>query len=349
MPDIFFISRIMGLGAISFLFALAWTPLLVRFLEKHKMGKQIRTEGVPYFAKHHGKKEGTPTMGGILIWMTVLFLTLLFWVLAKAGDGTIFQNLDFLTRKETLLPLGALIASALVGLGDDLLGIFKIGSNGGGLKIRHRLLIYTAIAVFGAWWFFVKLEWDLVHVPFLGDFNIGLWYILVFIFVLVATAFSTNQTDGLDGLAGGILLIGFAAYGAIAFSQGKMDLAAFCGVIIGALLAFLWFNIYPARFFMGDTGSMSLGITLGIIAMLTNYFLLLPLIFFIPVVESVSTAVQILSKRIRKKKIFLSAPIHHHFEAKGWHETKITMRFWMINGTMAVIGLILVFIEVITK
>ncbi len=345
MPDIFYISRVLGLAAISFIFALAWTPVLTHFLYKYRLGKQIRTKGVPVFAKFHKKKEGTPTMGGILIWGTVLFLTLLFWFLAQIGEGSILENFNFLTRKETLLPLGALIASALVGLGDDLLGILKIGPNGGGLKIRHRLLIYAFIAVFGAWWFFYKLDWDLIHVPFIGDFNIGWWYILIFVFVLVATAFSTNETDGLDGLVGGILLIAFASYGVIAFAQGKMDLAAFCGVIIGALVAFLWFNIYPARFFMGDTGAMSLGITLGIIAMLTNAFLILPFIFFIPVMESLSVIIQITSRKIRNKKVFLSAPIHHHFEGKGWPESKITMRFWMINGVMAVIGLIIIFIE----
>ncbi|MBL7053340.1 MAG: phospho-N-acetylmuramoyl-pentapeptide-transferase [Candidatus Portnoybacteria bacterium] len=345
MPDIFYISRVLGLAAISFIFALVWTPVLTHFLYKYRLGKQIRTKGVPVFAKFHKKKEGTPTMGGILIWGTVLFITLLFWLLAKTGQGTILENFNFLTRRETLLPLGALIASALVGLGDDLLGIFKIGPNGGGLKVRHRLLIYTIIATFGAWWFYHKLEWDLVHIPFVGDFNIGWWYILVFVFILVATAHSTNLTDGLDGLVGGILLIAFASYGVIAFSQGKFDLAAFCGVIIGALVAFLWFNIHPARFFMGDTGAMSLGITLGIIAMLTNAFLILPLIFFIPVIESLSVIIQITSRKIRNKKVFLSAPIHHHFEGKGWPESKITMRFWMVNGVMAVIGLIIIFIE----
>jgi len=337
----------MILGAISFLLALSWTPAWVRLLRRYRLGKQIRTEKVPVFAKFHQKKEGTPTMGGVLIWGTVFFLTFLFWLVDVIGDGTIFSNLNFLTRGETLLPLGALVASALVGMGDDLLGIFKIGPNGGGLKVRHRLIMYTIIAVFGAWWFFIKLDWDLVHIPFVGDYNVGLWYIPIFIFVLVATAFSTNETDGLDGLAGGILLIAFAAYGAIAFSQGKMDLAAFCGVIIGALVAFLWFNIYPAKFFMGDTGAMSLGITLGIIAMLTNYFMLLPLIFFIPVMESLSVIIQVLSKKIRGKKVFLSAPIHHHFQGKGWPETTVTMRFWIINGVAAVIGLVLVFTEVI--
>ena len=211
--------------------------------------------------------------------------------------------------------------------------------------MRHRLLIYTTIAAFGAWWFFWKLDWDLIHIPFVGDFNIGWWYIPLFVFVLVATAFSVNETDGLDGLVGGVLLIAFGAYAVIAFSQGKMDLAVFCGVIIGALLAFLWFNIHPARFFMGDTGAMSLGITLGIIAMLTNAFLLLPLIGFVLVVESASVIIQLLSKTIRHKKIFRSTPIHHHFEAIGWPETRITMRFWIIGGVMAAIGLILVFVE----
>jgi phospho-N-acetylmuramoyl-pentapeptide-transferase len=346
MPDIFYISLILIFGALSFIFALAWTPALMYFLEKYRLGKQIRTKGTPIFAKFHKKKQGTPTMGGILIWGTVLVLTLLFWGLAQIGQGTFLEKLNFLSRKETLLPLGALVASALVGLFDDLLGIFKkIGSNGGGLRVKHRLLIYAGIAVFGAWWFFYKLEWDLVHVPFVGDFNIGWWYILVFVFVLVATAFSVNETDGLDGLAGGILLIAFASYGAIAFAQGKMDLAVFCGVIIGALVAFLWLNIYPARFFMGDTGAMSLGITLGIIAMLTNAFLILPLIGFVLVLESASVIIQVVFKKVFKRKVFLSAPIHHHFEAKGWRETQITMRFWIIGGIMAVIGLVLVFAE----
>jgi len=332
----------LGLSALSFIFALAWTPALIHFLEKYRLGKQIRQEGAPIFNKFHQKKKGTPTMGGILIWGTVLIVSLILWWLSRMG---VWPSLNFLNQKQTLLPLGALIASALVGLGDDLLDVFKKGHNGGGLKMRHRLLIYTAIAAFGAWWFYYKLQWDLIHVPFVGDFNIGWWYIPLFIFILVATAFSVNETDGLDGLAGGVLLIAFASFAVIAFSQGKMDLAVFCGVIIGALLAFLWFNIHPARFFMGDTGAMSLGIVLGIIAMLTNAFLLLPFIGFILVMESVSVIVQIISKKIRNKKVFLSTPIHHHFEALNWPETKITERFWIISGVIAAVGLILSLID----
>jgi len=285
-------------------------------------------------------------MGGVLIWGTVVFLAVVFWILSKLTPvGSIFSDLNFLTRTQTLLPLGILIFSALVGLVDDLIDVSKIGGKGEGLKIKNRIFIYTLIGAIGAWWFYFKLDWDLIHVPFLGDFNIGPWYILVFLFVIIATAFSTNETDGLDGLAGGILLVAFASYAVISYSQGRIELASFCGAIIGALLAFLWFNIHPARFFMGDTGSMSLGITLGVIAMLTNSAFFLPFIAFILVVESLSVIIQMISKKIKHKKLFLSTPIHHHFEAKKWPETKVTMRFWIIAGVMAVIGLILYFID----
>ncbi|MDD2753643.1 MAG: phospho-N-acetylmuramoyl-pentapeptide-transferase [Candidatus Portnoybacteria bacterium] len=346
MSDLFQISRILGLAALSFVVAFALTPLWVHFLTKWRLGKQIRAEGAPVFNKFHQKKEGTPTMGGLLIWVTVLFLALLFWALTKIGVDGIIGKLNFLNRSQTLLPLGALVASAIVGLADDLLGIFRIGPNGGGLKMRHRLLIYTAIASFGAWWFYYKLSWSTVHIPFIGNFDIGLWYVPVFIFILVATSFSVNETDGLDGLAGGTLMTAFGAYGVIAYAQGHFDLAAFCGVIIGALLAFLWFNINPAKFFMGDTGAMSLGITLGIIAMITNQFLLLPIIGLVLVAESASVIIQLVSKKLRNgKKVFISAPIHHHLEAKGWPESQITMRFWIISFMTASVGLIIAFLD----
>lgn len=346
MSDLFQISRILSLTALAFTVSIALTPLWLRVLYKYQLGKQIRAEGAPIFNQLHQKKEGTPTMGGLLIWLTTLVLALLFWGLAKLGIDSIIGKLNFLNRSQTLLPLGALVASALVGLADDLLGVLRIGSKGGGLKMRHRLIIYTMIATFGAWWFYSKLAWSTIHIPFVGNFDIGIWYVLIFIFILVATSFSVNETDGLDGLAGGTLLTAFGAYGVIAFTQGHYDLAAFCSVIIGALLAFLWFNIHPARFFMGDTGAMSLGITLGIIAMLTNQFLLLPLIGFILVIESLSALAQIISKKVRRgKKIFLSAPLHHHLEAKGWPEAKITMRFWIISWMTASLGLIIAFLD----
>ncbi len=340
--ETFNIIKIFILTTVAFILAMAWTPLLTHFLYKYKMGKQIRDEkSAPIMSALHKSKSGTPTMGGLLIWVTTLFLALLFYNLSEWTNIEIFKKLNFLTRSQTLLPLGALVASALVGLVDDYFNVKKIGPSGGGLKMRHRLIIYTLIAIIGAWWFYFKLDWDLIRIPFLGNFEIGPWYIPIFIFIIVATSFSVNESDGLDGLAGGLLLASFAAFGAIAFSQGKFDLAAFCGVTIGSLLAFLWFNINPARFFMGDTGAMSLGVTLGIVAMLTNSVVLLPIIGFLFVVESMSVIIQVLSKKIRKKKIFLSTPIHHHFEAKGWPEPKIVMRFWVITAVTAVIGLII--------
>ncbi len=334
------VARLLILTSTSFLVAFFAAPLLTHFLFKYRLGKQIRTEGAPIFARIHGVKEGTPTMGGILIWGTTLFLAISFWLLSLFFDG-FFKQFNFLSRAQTFLPLGALIFSAILGFIDDLLGIFKIGPKGGGLSMKRKILLYTAVAVIGAYWFYFKLGWNIFYIPFLGNFIVGIWYIPIFIFIIVATAFSTNETDGLDGLAGGVLLFAFAALGALAFSQGHYDLAAFTGVIVGALLAFLWFNIYPARFFMGDTGAMSLGVTLGIIAMLTNAALLLPLIAFILVFESGSVIIQVISKKFRGKKIFLSTPIHHHFEAIGWPETKVTMRFWIISAVTAAIGLII--------
>jgi phospho-N-acetylmuramoyl-pentapeptide-transferase len=266
----------------------------------------------------------------------------LFSFLADVMPGDIFKYLNFFSRSETLLPLGALVASAIIGLLDDWLDVSGRGVfGGGGLKLKHRLLIYALIAAAGAAWFYFKLDWTVFHIPFFGNFEISWWYIPVFIFVIVATSFSVNETDGLDGLAGGTLMIAFAAYGIIAFALGRYELAAFCGVIIGALLAFLWFNIPPARFYMGDTGAMSLGVTLGVIAMLTNSALFLPLIGLIFLIESLSVIIQMLSKKFRGKKVFLSSPIHHHFQALGWPESKIVMRFWVIASMGAVLGLLI--------
>ena len=343
----FYIIKILLLTASAFIFAILWTPLLTHYLYKYKMGKQIRNNGkTPIYSKLHAHKSGTPTMGGILVWLTVLILALVLYYLGSVLPWEIFKQLNFLSRSQTLLPLGALVATALIGLFDDWLDVRGKGIlGGGGLRVKHRLLIYTIIAAIGAWWFYFKLDWDVFHVPFLGDYQLGWPYVLIFILVLVATAFSVNETDGLDGLAGGALLICFAAFGVIAFSTGKYDLAAFCGVIAGALLAFLWFNIAPARFIMGDTGAMSLGITLGVITMLTNSALILPIIGWVFVIESGSVILQLLSKKIRGKKIFISSPIHHHFEALGWPETKIVMRFWVIAGLSAAIGLMVFLLD----
>ncbi len=347
----FYVTKIFFFATLSFLIAMLLTPFLMKILYKYNLGKKIRDEKTtPIFSKMHKKKVGTPVMGGILIWGTTIIIAVSFYYLSKFTKIEFFTNYNFLTRPQTLLPLGALFASALIGLVDDYLNTRQIGPNGGGFKASHRLFIYSALAIIvasiGASWFYWKLEWDLIRIPFVGNFEIGFWSIPLFILVIVSTAFSVNEIDGLDGLAGGVLLAMFTAYSAISFVQGKYDLATFCGVIVGALLAFLWFNINPAKFFMGDTGAMSLGVTIAIVAMLTNTVLLLPILGFLLVVESGSVIIQCLSKKFRHgKKVFLSSPIHHHLEAKGWKEATIVMRFWVISAISTVIGLIIVLID----
>jgi len=343
----FYIAKILLLTTGAFIFTMAWTPLLTNFLYKHKLGKQIRDDGTtPFFTKMHAHKTGTPTMGGILVWGTVLIFSLLFFYLPKILPFDILKNLNFLSRSQTLLPLGCLVASALIGLADDFLDVRKKGHKNRGIKFSHKLILYAIIALIGAFWFYFKLDWDVARIPFLGNFSLDWYYILFFTAVVVGTAFAVNQTDGLDGLAGGTLLVSFVSYGIIAFVVQKYDLASFCGVIVGALLAFLWFNINPARFFMGDTGSISLGITLALVALYTNTVFILPFLGFIFVVEALSSIIQLVSKKLRKnKKVFLSSPIHHHLEAIGWPEPKIVMRFWVIAGISAIIGLIIFLLD----
>lgn len=332
------------MAMISFLVALAITPSVANFLYRFKAGKQIRS-GIKYFSELHQKKEGTPTMGGIIIWGTTIGLAIIIWLLAYLFDG-LWSYLNFINRAQTYLPLAALAIAAVLGLIDDILGVLKIGRpNGGGLTIKHKLIVYTFLAALGAYWFYYRLEWSELMIPFIGMVNIGWFYIPFFMFVIIASAFSANETDGLDGLAGGVLLFAFAALAVVAFVLGRYDLAAFSGVIIGALLAFLWFNIYPAKFFMGDTGSMSLGITMGVIAMLTNTALFLPFFALILIAESLSVIIQVISFRFFGKRVFLITPLHHHFEALGWPETKVTMRFWIVSVVFATLGLVLFFLN----
>lgn len=327
------LAKIFWLTALSFVIALIWTPIFTDFLYRNKLGKRIRTTGIdekkaPIFYALHKGKENTPTMGGILVWVTAAVITLLF---------------NF-SRSGTWLPVFALVASGIIGAIDDILNIRGVGPHNGGLAFRLKFFLYLAIASLGAWWFYFKLGWDIFHMPGVGDFFLGWWYIPLFIATIVFISFAVNQTDGLDGLAGGTLAISFASYGTIALVEGKLPLAAFCGTVAGALLAFLWFNIYPARFFMGDTGSMALGTTLGVVAFLTNSVAVLPIIGFVFFLEAASTIVQITSKKFFHRKVFLSAPIHHHFEALGWPESKVTMRFWVIAAVTGIVGVMIALI-----
>jgi phospho-N-acetylmuramoyl-pentapeptide-transferase len=336
--------RVFTFTIVAFLVALSFTPSLLNFLKKMNARKQIRSsESAPIYSKLHADKAGTPTMGGIIIWGTVIALAVIFGVL-NFFFGGFFKYLNFIDRAQTYLPLAALLIAAILGLADDILGVLKVGPNGGGLKVRHKLIVYFILSAIGAWWFYFRLGWNTLYIPFFGNVIIGAWYIPIFMFIVIATAFSANETDGLDGLLGGVSLFAFAALTVVAFVLQRYDLAAMGGALVGALLAFLWFNIHPAKFFMGDTGSMAIGITLGIMALLTNTALFLPFFASIMVLESFSVIVQLISKKIFKRKVFLSTPIHHHFEALGWPESQVTMRFWIVSVMFVGFGLIVFFL-----
>jgi len=339
--------RVLTVAMVASFTALIFTSPVLRLLRKLHFSKQIRTsEAAPIFSKLHAGKAGTPTMGGVIIWGTVLGLAALFFILDFLFDG-FFGNFNFIDRAETYLPLTALLIAAVLGLIDDLLGVLKIGPKGGGLSIKYKLIVYTLLSVVGAWWFYApyNLDWHVIKIPFFGVYDIGLWYAPIFMFIIISSAFSSNEADGLDGLLGGISLFAFGALTAVAFALGRFDLAVMGGAIVGALLAFLWNNIYPAKFFMGDTGSMALGITLGVMTMLTNTVFLLPFFAIILVIEALSVIAQVTSKKLLKKKVFLSAPIHHHFEALGWPESQVTMRFWIISVVFVALGLVIFFLD----
>jgi phospho-N-acetylmuramoyl-pentapeptide-transferase len=336
--DIIFIGTY---SVIAFVLTFFTAPFFIRFLYHHHIGKQIRdtaTDGkaATIFQQLHKKKAGTPTMGGVLIWGVTLLTVILSRFMSYMG----WIDKSLLQRKETYLPLATLFATAVLGAIDDLYNIKGLGKSKG-INVKPKFFWLTLFAGLGAWWFFYKLGYNSVHIPRLGDFEIGRWYIPLFMLVIISTANAVNITDGLDGLAGGLLMIAFGAFGIIAYAKGLIYLTALCSVISGALAAFLWFNVAPAKFYMGDTGALSLGATLGVIAMLTNA--IIPLLFIggVFIIETVSVILQLLSKRYFHKKIFKVAPLHHHFEAMGWPEHNVVFRFWIIGGVLAVIGVII--------
>lgn len=334
-------SLIFGLTILSFASTAFLTPFYHKLLLRYGIRKQLREETADgkqatIFRELHKDKAGTPTMGGVLIWFMTALLTIVLSPIPKWLGMTRFSLFN---RNETYLPLFTLLATALLGLIDDILNIH--GGKNKGLRVKPKFLWLTLFGILGGIWFHYKLGYDFINIPGFGDITIGAWYIALFAFIIVASANAVNITDGLDGLAGGLIIITFTSLGIISYLEGLVILTAFCGVIVGSTLAFLWFNIPPALFYMGDTGALSLGATIGVIAMLTNSVLILPFIGFIFVIEAGSSGLQLLSKRWLGKKIFLIAPLHHHFEAKGWPEEKVVMRFWIIGAFMAVLGVIL--------
>lgn len=324
---------VLVLGALGFMIAMLITPIYTYFAYKHKAWKIIRSsamtgESAKVFKKLHSEKHrhNIPTMAGIIMIVAIAIVTVLF----------------NLSRAQTLLPLAALLGAGAVGLIDDLINVRSNGDGIAGLKSYLKFLMIFAVASIGAWYFYFKLGHSSIALPYNPvGIEIGWLLIPLFIFIVVASANAVNISDGLDGLAGGLLAIAFGAYAVIAFMQGNYGIAGFCISLVGILLSYTWFNIYPARFFMGDVGSFAMGTALGVVAMLTDTVVILPIIAFVFVVEAGSSALQILSKKLFKRKIFQVAPIHHHFEALGWPETKVTMRFWIIGQVMAVAGILI--------
>jgi phospho-N-acetylmuramoyl-pentapeptide-transferase len=336
-----YITLIFGSLILAFFISLLLAPPFIRILHKYKIGKQLRDkastgEEAVIFKELHAKKQGTPTMGGILIWGTTLIVVMLSSLSSWLGitDNSLFN------RQETLLPLFTLIACAILGAIDDYMNLKGHGKSKG-IDIKPKFLLLTIFATLGGFWFYYRLGYQSIHIPFIGDAHLGIWYIPLFIFIITATANAVNITDGLDGLAGGLLTMCFFAFAIIAYVKGLLILSAFCMVIAGSIIGFLWFNVMPAKFYMGDTGAISLGATLGVIAMMTDSVLILPVIGFIFVVETLSVIIQITSKKLFQRKVFLIAPIHHHFEKLGWNEATVVMRFWIIGGFAVIMGLLL--------
>ncbi len=348
---IFLIVRTLILFIFSFGVAILSAPFLIKILYANKAWKKkprqetFGGEKIPIFTKLHAEKEvSTPRMGGILIWWTVLIVTAATLLASKFWGGLFWTQMDFVSRSQTWLPIFALISSSLLGLIDDIMIVQNMGKYmSGGLRFKVRLLLITLIAFIGAWWFYFKLGWSTLYVPFYGNLQIDGWYILLFVIVVIGT-FSSSVIDGLDGLSAGVLLPVFGSFGVIAYIRGAYDLAAFITVIIGALTTYLWFNVHPAKFYMGETGIMGLTVTLAVIAFLTNSIFFLPLIAFVLVIESASVIIQLIAKKFFHKKVFLSAPIHHHFQALGWPESQVTMRFWIVSAVCSALGLVLFFL-----
>lgn len=325
--------RIMLLGVLGFLVSMLITPLYTAAAYRWKWWKKPREsattgEKATMFNKLHAAKfrRNIPTMAGMIFVLTVCIVTAIF----------------NLSRAETWLPVAAFAGAALVGLIDDIINLRGTGKGVAGLPSKIKLLLISLVALIGGWFFYFKLDVSSVFIPIFGfEWSVGWLIIPIFMFVVVATANAVNISDGLDGLAGGLAATAFGAYAVIALLEGRFGIAGFCMTILGVLLSYTWFNINPARFFMGDVGSFALGTALGVVAMLTDTLLLLPIIGIVFVVEAGSSLLQILSKKLRGgKKIFKIAPLHHHFEAIGWPETKVTMRFWVIGQAAAVVGIL---------
>lgn len=353
------VVKVITPAVIAFAIGIAGTPLLTHYLYKHKAWKKkpgkVALDGTEAteFNRLHGLKDGdekhTPRMGGVVIWGSALLTILGIAGLAQLFGGN-FEKLDFLSRTQTWIPLMTLIVGALVGFANDLFDIQE-GGAGKGLSIRWRLLIIVALSAFIGWWFFAKLDIVGVAIPFDGLLTIG-WLIIPFFIIVSLALYASGVIDGIDGLSGGVFASVFASYAIIAFVQNQIDLAAFAATIVGGILAFLWFNIPPARFYMTETGAMALTLTIAVLAFMTDSLgggigiAVLPIIGGLLAVTVASNILQVVWKRFFGKKLFRIAPIHHHFEAIGWPGYKVVMRYWVLSLILSFTGVIIAIIAV---
>lgn len=342
-------------AVLGFLVGIGITPTITDYLYKNKMWKKkVKSvtvdgrEATVFMSLHKDKEVNTPRMGGAIIWLSALITAFVVWFLAKIVHIETFSTLEFISRNQTWIPFCTLLLGAGVGLIDDLMEIKgSADQKAGGLSAKKRLFFVGLVALAIGFWFYSKLEISAIFVPFLGYFDLGILFIPLFVLIMLFM-YSGGVIDGVDGLAGGVFTIAFGAYAIIAYSNNQVDLAAFCALIVGSTLAFLWFNIPPARFYMSETGSMALTITLTTIALMTDKLgdgaglVVLPLIALPLVITVLSVMIQLTSKKLRNgKKIFHSTPIHHHFEALGWPSYKVTMRYWIFGVICATLGVIL--------
>ena len=345
-------------ATISFVVGILCTPPLTDYLYRNEMWKKKAGKvdslgnATPIFNSLHKEKEvGTPRLGGIIIWLSVSITLLGIWILGQTAGG-IFEKLDILSRNQTWIPFAVLLLGAFVGIIDDVWEIKGVGNHhAGGLSSRTRLSIAVLVGALCGFWFYTKLDVSSVSFPIIGSIFVG--WLLVPIYAFVTSAiYSSGVIDGLDGLAGGVFAVAFASYGVIAFFQHQINVAAFCTTIVGAILAFLWFNIPPARFYMSETGSMALTLTLAVIAFMTDTVTdghglsVLPLVALPLTLTIASVVIQKVSKKLRNgKKVFLIAPVHHHFEAIGWPAYKVTMRYWIVAVISGFLGIIIALIS----
>lgn len=332
----------------SFAVGILLTPILTHYLYTYKMWKKssvkLTTDGkVAEITNrlHNDEKKMTPRMGGVIVWLSVLVTIALCGLLYAFFPNLTTDDLQFFSREQTWIPIAVMCVGAFIGLVDDLSVVKIFGTaTGGGLSLKVRMGSIALIGFAVAYWLFTKNDLTGLYVPFIGMFEVG-WLIIPIIIIFMVGIFAGGVIDGIDGLSGGVLASAFMGFAAIATFQSKYDLAAFCMAVIGGILAFLWFNIPPARFYMSETGMMALTTTLCVVAVLTDSLLLLPIIAFPLVLAAGSSAAQLVWKKVFKRKLLLVAPIHHHFEALGWPSYKVTMRFWIIGIFSAAIGVVI--------